>query len=500
MPGSYRTLSALGAVLLAGCQSLYFEGAGSPPQPVPQYRLASWPDSEYWAGIVFNGQKIGFSHLALAPSRDSPGAFEIRSESAFVLRFAGFEKKVNLKSFDVVDEDLAILRFSYDYSIDGNALALSGERRGESLDVVVKREATQERQSFAVSGPVYPQSAIDLYPSLHGLTPGRSYRYPVYSGELQAIAEVTQRIEAYERSKLFDGEAFRIETAMQGYRVQTWINARGQPMLEIGMNGVLISGREEEQRARRYLAAASLNKSETLIDFAIVRPARPLERPRKTTSMRIALWGTDRAIPSDAIQRCARSGTETVCEVSPATAPGASGEQLDPRYLASTFPVPARDPTIAATARAIVGSRSNARERIELLVAWLEKNVRKSPVDVWTALDVLEKREAECQGHTYLYTAFARSLGIPTRVVNGITYSEDYQGFLYHTWAESWVDDRWLAIDPTFGMVPADATHLKLVEGETLAELTPIVAWVGQLKLRVIETRSDPAPSPRPAR
>jgi transglutaminase-like putative cysteine protease len=483
-----RLLVALAVVWLVGCQSLYFEGAGQAPQPAPQYKLASWPDREYWAGIVFNGEKIGFSHLALAPAREVPGAYEIRSESAFVLRFAGFEKKVNLKSFDLVDENLALQRFSYDYSIDGNTLALFGARHGDLLDVVVKRETTEDRQSLPLRGPVYPQSAIDLYPSLQGLAAGRTYRYPVYSGELQAIAEVTQRIEGYERSKLFDGEAFRIETAMQGSRVQTWINARAQPMLEIAMNGVLISGREDERRATSYLAAASLSKSETFIDFAIVRPARPLERPREITSMKVAVWGADATVPSDSIQSCSRNDTETVCEIHPiGTTSSASAASLDPRYLASTFPVPARNPAIAARANEIVVGHSDRRERIDLLVAWLTKNVVKSPVDVWNALDVLEKREAECQGHTYLYTAFARSLEIPTRVVNGIVYSEDFQGFLYHTWAESWVDGRWIAVDPTFGMVPADATHLKLVEGETPVELTPLVAWIGQLKLRVIE-------------
>jgi hypothetical protein len=41
-------------------------------------------------------------------------------------------------------------------------------------------------------------------------------------------------------------------------------------------------------------------------------------------------------------------------------------------------------------------------------------------------------------------------------------------------------------VDPTFGAVPADATHVKLVEGETLAELVPLAGWVGRLKLRAL--------------
>ena len=483
------------ATLIAGCASLYFGDAGPAPQPPPQHRLAAWPDRDYWTGIVFNGQKIGFAHLVLAPAADAPGLFEIRSEAAFVLRFIGLDKRVQLKAFDVVREDLALVRFRYDYSIDGNAIALSGERRGDALAVTVTQAGRKVEQMLAPGGPVYPQSAIALYPTLHGLASGREYRYLVYSGELQKIAVVTQRILAWERSALFDGNAFQVETAMEGYQVRTWINARGQPLLEIGMNGILISGLEDEARAKGYLSAASLNKAETLLEFALVRPARPLAQPRAITAMRIALWGADRPVPSDAIQQCARAVGETVCEVrstGAVPADASAPQRGDPRYLASTVAVPARDPAIRATARTIAGGTADARAQVSLLVAWIADNVRKAPVDVWSALDVLEKREAECQGHTYLYAAFARALGIPTRVVNGITYSEDYQGFLYHTWAESLVEGRWLAVDPTFGTVPADATHVKLVEGETLADLTPLVDWVGHLQLRVIAV--EPAP------
>jgi transglutaminase-like putative cysteine protease len=113
-------------------------------------------------------------------------------------------------------------------------------------------------------------------------------------------------------------------------------------------------------------------------------------------------------------------------------------------------------------------------------------NVEKAPLDVFSALDVLEKRKAECQGHAYLYTALARATGIPTRIVNGLAYSEQFNGFLYHSWAESLVDGRWVAVDPTFGQTAADATHIKVVEGETLAELLPLMDVVGKLKIRVL--------------
>jgi hypothetical protein len=437
---------------------------------------------------VFNGEKIGFSHLAIAPG-DAPGTFEIRSDAAFVLRFLGFTKRVNLKGVDTVRGDLDLVRFRYDYTIDGNTVALAGERQGDVLAVSVTHAGETARTTVDARGPVYAQSAVTLYPTLHGLASGREFRYTVYSGELQKTTDVVQKVGAYERSSLFEGDAFRVDTRMEGYSVESWIDTRGRTMLERGMNGVLISGLESEQRALAYLTSASLNKSEALLDFSVVRVAPPLADARNSTRMRVAIAGSQRPVPSDGVQRCMREADRTTCEIVPAGSAGSAPDGSEPRYLASTFTVPASNGAIASLASQIAGDANDPRERARRVLAWIEANVRKSPADVWSALDVLKTREAECQGHAYLYAALMRALRTPTRVVNGVVYSNDYRGFLYHTWTESLFDGRWVAVDPTFGAMPADATHVKLVEGETLADLTPLADWIGRLRIDVVEIR-----------
>ncbi len=44
----------------------------------------------------------------------------------------------------------------------------------------------------------------------------------------------------------------------------------------------------------------------------------------------------------------------------------------------------------------------------------------------------------------------------------------------------------WLPVDPTFGQVGVDATHLKLLEGESTAELMPLVDIVGRIKAKIL--------------
>ena len=41
----------------------------------------------------------------------------------------------------------------------------------------------------------------------------------------------------------------------------------------------------------------------------------------------------------------------------------------------------------------------------------------------------------------------------------------------------------WQAVDPTLGQLNADATHVKLIEGESLAQLAPLAGMVGKARV-----------------
>ena len=481
----------VGAVLLTlgGCAGRYFRDAG--PAPSIRHELASLPFSEYWTGIVFNGEKIGFTHFAIRKDAGTEN-YEIRSEASFLLRFLGIEKKVHLKSRDVIGGDLTLVDFAYEYHMDGSELRLAGRRVGGELAATIVSGGRPTEQRLPVEGKLYPSSVIALYPVMHGLEIGREYSYQVYSGETQAVADVTQRITAYERSELFTGNAFKVETALRGQRVTTWVGPDGRPVFELALHGAMISFLEDSGSATRYLALASLNKNESLIEYSLVRPDRPIDNPRAVSALRVALSGADRLPPSDAWQRCTSGRQEIDCEIGRTLGARDSGaepppEQLRARYLQPSITVQSNDPSIRRLADAIVGSSAPQEERIARILRWLDHNIEKAPLDVFSALDVLQQRKAECQGHAYLYTALARAAGVPTRVENGLVYSEELRGFLYHSWAESLVGSRWQVVDPTFGQTAADATHIKLVEGENLADLMPLLDWVGKVKIRVLD-------------
>ena len=467
--------SLLLIVLLPGCAAQYFRDAGAPPAPQP-LTLQEWPHRDLWTGVVFNGDKIGFTRRTLRPAAGAPGEYEIESEASIRLRFLGIDKRVNLRALDRVRPDLTLASFLYEHEIDGSPLKVSGSADGKKLVLTVAASGSQEQRTIDLSEPLYPSSAISYLPVLRGLAVGRSARFAVFEGETQKLAEAEQEVLAWERSPLFEGPAFKLVTRLLGMETTTWIAADGRPMLEIAMNGVLISGLEDEASARRYLVEASLNKRDGMVDFSLLR-AGPLEAPRSASRMEIVLEGVPAGfeLPSDGGQTC--RGSRCVID---RAAPLAQGDPA--RYLKATLAAPSNLGEIRDLAATIAGGPE--AEKIDRILAWMDENIAKEAIDSFTAVDVLRERRAECQGHAYLFAALARASSIPARIVNGIVYSAEHGGFLYHTWNEAWIAGRgWQPVDATFGQAHADATHLKLVEGEQPGDLVPLVALVGRIRV-----------------
>jgi hypothetical protein len=304
-------------IMVSGCSCLYFRPAGPPPHLSPRYCLEEWPYEEYWTGLMFNGRKIGFSHVAIQPAEQGAQLYEIRAEAVFLIRLLGVSKRVVLKSYDQVRNDLTLVRFSYEYSIHDHNLRLTGKISEGCLEVAIATGHDTKKQVIELAERLYPASAIGLYPVLHGLKLGERYGYAVYDGQTQQTTRVTQRIGAYQKSELFSGKAYKVITTMLGQKTTTWINNRGKPVLEMSMGGVLFSTLESEKMAKRYLLSAALNKEETLLDYSLVKADIPIPNPRKVTFLRVALKGESKAlqIPTDKRQRCYPEHGEVICEI-----------------------------------------------------------------------------------------------------------------------------------------------------------------------------------------
>ena len=92
-------------------------------------------------------------------------------------------------------------------------------------------------------------------------------------------------------------------------------------------------------------------------------------------------------------------------------------------------------------------------EKAQAVGRWVFTNLGKSMRECFSALDVLDAREGECQSHSILTIALCRAAGIPARFVYGVVYMPESDAYLYHTWVEAYAGE-WIPMDPTLGSFP----------------------------------------------
>ena len=144
---------------------------------------------------------------------------------------------------------------------------------------------------------------------------------------------------------------------------------------------------------------------------------------------------------------------------------------------------PPESDELAVAEKGILGGERKPERVVEKLVRWVAE-VKESD-DNGSPLETVRSRKGNSLSRTRLYVALASAAGIPTRFVSGLVY-ETGKGFLFHCWAESRLG-TWMPVDPCRGQVPADATHIKLAEGDSPEAMAPLAGLIGKIMAKVVE-------------
>ena len=191
-----------------------------------------------------------------------------------------------------------------------------------------------------------------------------------------------------------------------------------------------------------------------------------------------------------AVQADRRIGLTLRAQVEPRQAGllGSAPEDLHP-FLASSPAIQADNPAMLRQARKIIGHETNSWAAAQAIGDWVYRAIeKKATVSLPSALDVLKRREGDCNEHTYLFVALARAAGLPARIHVGLVYSEldgAPGAFYYHAWPSVYVGE-WVELDPTWGQKTVDATHISAAQGE-LADQLKLLGLMGQVSVEIVE-------------
>lgn len=147
--------------------------------------------------------------------------------------------------------------------------------------------------------------------------------------------------------------------------------------------------------------------------------------------------------------------------------PSESKEEIFKKYLGDSIYVETKDKEIQSLALETIGTATDTLSKITKISEWINKNIKADYNDTTfqSARDALRTKKGNCTEYSVLFCALARSLGIPTKGVFGLTY---FMGnFGYHMWNEVYDNGKWIPVDVTTNQVGSlDAAHIRFSESD----------------------------------
>jgi transglutaminase-like putative cysteine protease len=466
--------------------------------------LARYGSTAVWRGVYYRGEKIGFT--VSQTSRTADG-FELQEDGRLQMLLLGQDTAATIRTTARVDA--AFMLRSFDFSLDPGTgpITVKGslDRPGDKFRLMLAIDAgggTRTETRELSDAPVLSLNLSRLLAN-GGLVPGSKHvRTVLDPATLQsAVMTVAVGDRGVVRANDTVIPAFRVETEFRGLKTTSWVTDTGDVVREESPLG-LMTIRESPERARG-LAVPGRVQADLLQAAAIVPTMRGrIDEPRDVRRLKLRLDGAD--VPAEELNGAGQTADGSVIEIVDARSlqPGPRDVNVE-RYLKPEPLLESDAPEIRAEAEQAVRGVTDDRGRAERLTRYVNGLLDKKPtVSLPSAREVLRTKVGDCNEHTALFVAMARSIGMPSRIAVGLVFM--HGAFYYHAWPEVYVVESdgpprspgatrgmWLPVDPTLNQYPADATHVRLTRGG-LDKQAVVLPMIGRLKMTVLDVELVP--------
>lgn len=463
--------------------------------------------SVVYYGVMQGDKQVGF---ASSTTDTVNGTIRVRDYFVADLPFGGTTHRASARVDAALTRELRLTRFDFSLSTEGAPIHATGVAEGDSVLVLTTKAGgdSSSTQRIPIRGTVLLPTVVPIAIAL-GDEPrvGSEVRLPVFDPSSMSARDFpfqvrAESVFAIPDSSRFDAaakqwtgiyadsvHAFEI-VAPAGGGFSGWVDTQGRivttSMLgftmrrlpyEIAFENWRLATREHEIPADRDILETTAIAANKHMD-------------RRVSTLRVRLSGVDLAGFDLDGQRQRLSGdTLTITSERPTLLEAKyqlPAPTLDPANTRAEPLIQSTNPRIVSLGRRIAaasGNPSDPRSVAEAINTWVHDSIGdRITIGIPSALQVLQTRTGDCNEHTQLYVALARSLGIPTRIAAGMAYLDGK--FYYHAWPEVQLGD-WVAVDPTFGQFPADAAHLRFVIGG-ITRQTELLRLMGALHIDVL--------------
>lgn len=457
--------------------------------PLSAEALVSGPSEERWYGIYFQDQHVGFSVSRQSPTEDGGTLWEQRS--SFRVATFGQLQEVVTAGAALTDPQARLVRFDFFMSAEQVRISARGEVRGGEIVMEVEQAGEVSELRFPVERPPQVNLSMNAVLQRTELSVGKVLEVPYF--DPLTLAEGEMRLAVTNVEVLENGEeAYWLTSSFSGVETRVLVTPSGQTLRQesaLGMASVLMT-REQA------VAVPTDGEPTDLIALSAVHLDGELRDARDTRFVQLRVKGVEpeRVRHQPPLQTLVGDVVTVEVPITLELPDLPVEDESELEWLESSLTIQAAHPDIRDQAAKIVGDATTRLEAVRRINQWVYDKVEKVPsMGVPSGLEVLRSRRGDCNEHTALFVSLARAAKIPSRIAAGVVYSDritETGAFYYHAWPEVRLGGaaEWVPVDPTFGQVPADATHVKLVEGD-LDRQVEIMAVMGRLGFELVESR-----------
>ncbi len=463
--------------------------------PIDPTALVAGPSRERWFGIFFQEHHVGFSVSRTSDTVDGGQLFEQRSSFRFAA--AGQVQEVITAGAATVDSEGRLQRFDFFMAADPVRLSVEGAVQGNEIVMDVNQAGETSELRFPISRPPQVGLSFERVVASKELAPGLTFQVPYFDPVTLAEGLMDVRVDGVEIVPGTAEEAWWLEREFSGVETRMLVTGSGEILREesaLGLQSVRMP-REEAQNVPTTEGPVDL------IAQSAVRVEGRIPSARDTVELELQILGEAAGrVPAFPPFQVRTGDTLFITAANLAELAGGTPIAATPdtnpeveQWITHTPTISSAHPEVMEKANALIAGAPDRLTAVQKLASFVDKYVEDVPVvGVPNGLDVLRRGQGDCNEHTALFVSLARSVKIPARIAAGVVYSDRVPGtgglgaFYYHAWPEVRMgpDEPWFPIDPTFGQFPADATHVKLVEGD-LDRQIEIMAYMGRLGFKV---------------
>lgn len=137
-------------------------------------------------------------------------------------------------------------------------------------------------------------------------------------------------------------------------------------------------------------------------------------------------------------------------------------------------------------AKQAVVNTTSSEERIDKLVKFVSDYIDDKYVFESNLHQLLTGKIGDCSEHALLFSALARSLGIPCRKVLGLVYMGDWcQGFGLHAWNEVMLNGYWKAVDASRGAVNIPPVYIRFPDDPV--KLISLIGSLHHMEISIVD-------------